>query len=93
LEFVARGREGVGQEIEEEWGIPRKKANLTHEGSTRHNTCTAVLGSPKKPVAALFSVLSDALYRVKSRDSKGLPSLHPTLRPYLPFMGCRQDAP
>ena len=45
MEFVARGREGVGQEIEEEWGLPRKKANLTHEGSTRHNTCTAVLGS------------------------------------------------
>lgn len=39
----------------------------------------AAPGLAEKPVATLPSALSDVLYRVKSKDSEGHPSLNPTL--------------
>lgn len=67
----------------------KKENQSNQEGSIRDSTSPAVLGSPEKPVAAFFSALSSALYRVKSRESR----LHRTVSSCLPFMGCRQDPP
>lgn len=89
---MAWAREGVGQEAEEGWRIPRKKTDLTLEGIYKRQRQSSSPWLTRKTSGSLFSVLSGALYRVKSRDPKGLPSLDPTLRSCLPFLGLGQDA-